>query len=294
MDSGRNYGAVREYRDDPESGFAPYRDQRSPFQSASNSNELASHLSDKISTNIFKINSNATTLERASKQIGTNKDSVQLRDRIHSSEQSTNFLIKETAEAFHSFSRNISSFKANKQQKLLFERLKADFKETVQRYNNLQKVAAQKAKSAVVLNSQQKQSKNLINWGEEDDKEELLKRQQQEEQYEQLQAQDALIDSDLSLLQEREERIRQLEGDILDINEIFRDLGALVHEQGEAIDTIEANVETAYSQVEQGNQQLEQAARYQRKSRKKLCILMLILVIIVAIIAVIIYVSMRK
>ncbi len=57
------------------------------------------------------------------------------------------------------------------------------------------------------------------------------------------------MDTDLALLQEREERIRQLESDILDVNEIFRDLGQLVHEQGETIDTIEANVEQAYNQV---------------------------------------------
>ncbi len=64
-----------------------------------------------------------------------------------------------------------------------------------------------------------------------------------------LQAQEVAVDTDLALLQEREERIRQLESDILDVNEIFRDLGALVHEQGETIDTIENNVEEAYNQV---------------------------------------------
>ena len=75
------------------------------------------------------------------------------------------------------------------------------------------------------------------------------------------QAQEIAIDSDLALMQEREQQIRQLESDILDINEIFRDLGTLVHEQGEQIDSIENNVEQAYNQVEAGNEQLTQAAR---------------------------------
>ncbi len=62
-------------------------------------------------------------------------------------------------------------------------------------------------------------------------------------------------------MQEREQQIRQLESDILDINEIFKDLGTLVHEQGEMIDNIEDNVEQAYNQVEAGNEQLSQAAK---------------------------------
>ena len=37
--------------------------------------------------------------------IGTAKDSIKLRDRIHSSEQSTNYLIKETAQAFHQYAQ---------------------------------------------------------------------------------------------------------------------------------------------------------------------------------------------
>lgn len=34
---------------------------------------------------------------------------------------------------------------------------------------------------------------------------------------------------------EREERVRQLEGDIIDINEIMRDLSSMVVEQGQII-----------------------------------------------------------
>ena len=39
----------------------------------------------------------------------------------------------------------------NKPQKLMFDRLKAEFKDTVTRYNKLQKDVAQKVKSSVVL-----------------------------------------------------------------------------------------------------------------------------------------------
>lgn len=37
------------------------------------------------------------------------------------------------------------------------------------------------------------------------------------------------------LLLEREDRIKRIEGDILDVNQIMRELAALVHQQGDTI-----------------------------------------------------------
>ncbi|KAH9518851.1 Syntaxin-16 [Bulinus truncatus] len=72
--------------------------------------------------------------------------------------------------------------------------------------------------------------------------------------------------------------------DILDVNEIFRELGALVHTQGEVLDTIDSNVERAYTNVESGRDQLIKAAEYQRKSRKKMCCLIVILLVVAVIV----------
>lgn len=63
----------------------------------------------------------------------------------------------------------------------------------------------------------------------------------------------------------------------------------MIHEQGDVIDSIEANVENAEVHVQQANQQLSRAADYQRKSRKTLCIIIFILVIGVLIIGLIIW-----
>lgn len=41
---------------------------------------------------------------------------------------------------------------------------------------------------------------------------------------------------------EREERVRQLEGDIIDINEIMRDLSSMVVEQGQMIGESKKNL----------------------------------------------------
>merc|ERR1712136_444627 len=90
-------------------------------------------------------------------------------------------------------------------------------------------------------------------------------------------------------LQERERSIRQLESDIVDVNTIFKDLATMVHEQGEIVDSIEANVESTTVRVHEGADQLRQAEMYKNKARKKKVILSVvgvtILVILIAIIA---------
>jgi syntaxin 7 len=46
------------------------------------------------------------------------------------------------------------------------------------------------------------------------------------------------------------------------VNEIYKKLGALVHEQGYMVDSIEANVEGASVFVQEGTEQLKRASHY--------------------------------
>jgi len=116
--------------------------------------------------------------------------------------------------------------------------------------------------------------KNLIEIEEGQSQEEQQRRQQMliQEEY------------DVEQLQERERAVRQLESDILDVNTIFKDLATLVHDQGEVIDSIEANVESTQVRVQEGTEQLRQAETYKNKARKKKFILAIILIIVLAII----------
>lgn len=84
-------------------------------------------------------------------------------------------------------------------------------------------------------------------------------------------------------LQQREQSMRQLESDIVDVNTIFKDLATMVHEQGDIVDSIENNIETTTVQVTTGAEQLRQAADYQSKARKKKIILAVLGLVILAI-----------
>ncbi len=75
-------------------------------------------------------------------------------------------------------------------------------------------------------------------------------------------------DFDLEQLREREQAIRQLEADIVDVNIIFKDLASMVHEQGEVVNSIEDHVDDASARVQEGTNHLQQAETY-RVSRHR-------------------------
>ncbi|XP_055899065.1 syntaxin-7-like [Biomphalaria glabrata] len=266
-----NYGTLKEYRDDPS-----YRDYR---------DDDVINLTEQIRSNIFKINNGANALERAMKNIGSERDSDQLRDKIHETSQTTNKIVQNTTQLL----RTSSTKKADKQQKIQLDLLRSNFQDAVERFQASQKKAAVKVKTAMTLGAPTR--KPLVSINEDYSRtasEESLQRTQV------LKEQQVVIEDDLTLIREREERIRQLEADILDVNEIFRDLGALVNAQGEVLDTIDNNVERAFVNVESGRDQLIKAADYQRKSRKKMCCLLVILLVIAIIVTIIVVVSVKS
>merc|ERR1712213_186286 len=104
------------------------------------------------------------------------------------------------------------------------------------------------------------------------------------QKYQQIQLQEHV---DLEQLQERQRAFNQLESDILDVNTIFKDLAMLVHDQGDMIDSIEANVESTHVTIQNGTEQLCHAENYQTRARKKkLCLgLTFVSIIIIILIA---------
>ncbi|KAL4224505.1 Syntaxin-7 [Mactra antiquata] len=270
----QGYGAVREYRDDP--NFGDYRDN----PGFSFDEDFST-----ITRNISSINNGANMIEKAAKLIGTDRDNGQAGDKIHQVSQDTAKTVQTTMKLL----KQLNSKKLDKTQRLQIDKVKNDYQESVQRFQSLQKKAADKVKTA---SKNVEKTKKPGGWLDDEDDEAMLVADDTRRQ--ELMAQEQVIDDDLALIREREEQIRELEGDILDVNEIFRDLGAMIYDQGEQIDTIEQNVEQAYTHVEEGRQQLSKASTYQKKSRKKLCCLVVILLVIAAIITLIVVLSVKK
>ncbi|KAE8277254.1 Syntaxin-12 Syntaxin-13 [Larimichthys crocea] len=168
-----------------------------------------------------------------------------------------------------------------RQQKLRKERLMNDFSAALNNFQVVQRRAAEKEKESVV---RARAGSRVM--GDGGSGNEQLVTFEKEDEWGQTQTQTeepSITEEDLEIIKERETNIRQLEADIMDVNQIFKDLAVMIHDQGEMIDSIEANVESAEVHVDRGAVQLQKAAYYQRKSRKRMCMLAMVLSLVLII-----------
>ncbi|XP_065158550.1 syntaxin-12 [Atheta coriaria] len=247
------------------------------FSGQSGSQDFA-NLCDEISNQIYKISQSWKTLEASYKRIGTAKDSEAFRDTIHETQLSANEAITVTKGKISIIS--IQARNVDKAQKLQLERLTESFKEVIARYSATQKKVADKLKSNFLVRANI-EYENVVENADQ------FQQQQQQQQV----LHDMAFENDMHL--DREMRIRQIEADVIDVNQIMRELGSLVHEQGQTIDTIENSIDYATGHVEEGAAQLLKASGYQSRYRRRLCILVFIATV-VAIILVAILVTQLK
>ena len=111
------------------------------------------------------------------------------------------------------------------------------------------------------------------------------------QQQSQLQEQDQVrlasqdeVDFQDSLIVERESEIRNIEQSVGELNELFRDVAHIVHEQGGQLDTIAGNVQNVATDTRHADLELRSANRYQKSARGKACCLLVILAIVLTII----------
>ncbi|KAM0725010.1 Syntaxin-12 [Formica fusca] len=262
----QNYGSTDQRVDVPEIGFSP--------------TELYS-LSENITTNIYTINTSWKTLERAYKNIGTSKDNQGLRDKVHVTQLSTNQVVTQTSKDIARLT--VLMRRGDKQQKLQIEKLTTDFKDALQRYSDMQKSIAEKMKRHILAIT------NLENSMDGEDAEETQRLLQVQEQH---RTTHRTLEFQQGLLLEREDRIKRIEGDILDVNQIMRELAALVHQQGDTIDTIDNHIENIHGNVELGAQELVKGSNYQSKFRRKVYILLLLAIIVAIVLTVILVIKL--
>lgn len=73
----------------------------------------------------------------------------------------------------------------------------------------------------------------------------------------------------------RDEEVSKIVKSIYDLNDIFKDLGQMVQEQGTVLDRIDYSIEQTQTRVSEVVRQLQKAEMYQRKNRKMCAILVL-------------------
>lgn len=172
------------------------------------------------------------------------------------------------------------------------EKLVKDFKEVIQKFAVCEQSALSKDRTTV---SQQRdrssfaEDKDRYEGNQDDERSRLV----YEDQHRNLSQMDAQIDYSSALIQEREEGIKEIEATMQEVNDIYRDLGTIVHEQGDMLDNIEANMSSVDHHVETGAKELVKANHYQKKTRNKMCCVLVIVVVVAAILTIVLVTKLK-
>uniref|UniRef100_T1IH79 t-SNARE coiled-coil homology domain-containing protein n=1 Tax=Strigamia maritima TaxID=126957 RepID=T1IH79_STRMM len=227
-------------------------------------------LSEQIGSSIQKISQNVTSLKRIVSQLGTGHESEKLTHELRHIQHYTNELAKDTRDRLQDLSalpmpQNSNDERMRRMQK---ERLTNDFSRILQTFQSMQREVKQKTKDSI--QQQKRQSDNGFFSDSHPSQLIQLESPVQNQSSIQMQMEDEV---QLELMREQEKAMHELETDIVTVNEIFRDLATMVHEQGEVVDSIEAQMESTSIHVTEANQQLVKARDYKFSlRRKKVCI----------------------
>jgi len=96
-----------------------------------------------------------------------------------------------------------------------------------------------------------------------------------------------------ALIHEREREIAGIQRQVVEVNEIFRDLGRMIAEQSPQIERIEGHISDVVGNVKIADSEVTEANELHKKSRNKLCFIALGLVVVVVIIVIIVVVVLK-
>ncbi|XP_057285805.1 t-SNARE domain-containing protein 1 isoform X3 [Pezoporus wallicus] len=256
---GSGFGSRNPFGGPSRQGYQPLATQIDPSE--------LQELFQETSANVFRINSNVTSLERSLRSLGTSNDTQELQDGLHATQQETNKTITTSTKAIKQLSEVVRG--SSRQEQLQLDRLKNQLSDAIQRYGVVQKKIAEKSKALLPTGQRSTKQSPKTPFSDLRDDEKIFNggegMWQNQNQDKALLSE--ITEEDLEAIRQREEAVQQIESDMLDVNQIIKDLASMVHEQGDTIDSIEANIETASSNVESANEQLAKASQHQGKRR---------------------------
>ncbi|KAJ1194553.1 hypothetical protein NDU88_003841 [Pleurodeles waltl] len=180
----------------------------------------------------------------------------------HATQQETNKTITTSTKAIKQLSEVVRG--SSRQDRLQLDRLKNQLSDAIQRYGAVQKKIAEKSKSLLPTGQRSSKQSPRTPFSDLADDEKIFnggdgtwQAQNQEQAF-----LSEITEEDLEVIRQREEALQQIESDMLDVNQIIKELASMVYEQGDTIDSIEANIETASSNVDSANEQLARASQH--------------------------------
>ncbi|CAL0332919.1 unnamed protein product [Lupinus luteus] len=230
------------------------------FQSASNPSPRRNQSpSQAIAAGIFQTNTAVATFRRLVDSVGTVKDTPEHRQKLHNARQKILQLVKDTSAKLKSLTESDRYAHANPNQKIEDAKLARDFQTTLQEFHKVQQLASQRestytpAAPPLPTSSGAGEDLGLV----DQESQPFIKEQKRQEI--------VLLDNEVSfneaVIDEREQGIREIEEQIGQAKEIFKDLAVLVHEQGAVTDGFQSNIDASAGATTQAKVQLSKASK---------------------------------
>ncbi|RDY11691.1 Syntaxin-22 [Mucuna pruriens] len=213
--------------------------------------------SQAVAAGIFQINTAVATFRRLVDAVGTVKDTPEHRQKLHNTRQRILQLVKETSAKLKSLTESDRDANANASKKIEDAKLARDFQTILQEFQKVQQLASERESTYTPATPSLPTSSHS---GEESvgidvESQPFIREQKRQEIL--------LLDNEISfneaMIEEREHGIREVEEQIGQVNEIFKDLAVLVHDQGVIIDDIQSNIDASAGATIQARVQLAKA-----------------------------------
>ncbi|XP_063673496.1 t-SNARE domain-containing protein 1 isoform X25 [Pan troglodytes] len=190
----------------------------------------------EMSANVFRINSSVTSLERSLQSLGTPSDTQELRDSLHTAQQETNKTIAASASSVKQMAELLRSSCPERlqQERPQLDRLKTQLSDAIQCYGVVQKKIAEKSRALLPMAQRGSKQSPQAPFAELADEKVFNGSDNMWQGQEQALLPD-ITEEDLEAIRLREEAILQMESNLLDVNQIIKDLASMVSEQGEAV-----------------------------------------------------------
>lgn len=243
-------------------------------------------LYNSISGYLQKLTKNVSEIEFLVQKIGTPDDSEKVRVTFHQLQRNTNELAKDSNKTLKDLMMVEASTQSEQaMQKQRKTSIAQDYVAIMNRFQAAQKSGASREKDSL----DRVRSSTRMGYDAFESHQQSPTDQRRSGQLLQIEQ-----DVNIEVLAERESQIRRLENDILDVNQIFKDVSALIHEQGGMVESIEDSLSTVRNEVETAREQLQKAVINQRSARKKKFIIACVCVAIALLLILILVLIFRQ
>ncbi|GMH09114.1 hypothetical protein Nepgr_010954 [Nepenthes gracilis] len=240
--------------------------------------------SQAVAAGIFQVNTAVSTFQRLVNTLGTPKDTLELRERLHKTRLHVGQLVKDTSAKLKEASETDLHSEVSASKKIADAKLAKDFQSVLKEFQKAQRLAAQRETTYAPFVP-----------GYNDNGEEIRLAQSCEQQVLRLESRREevqFLENELvfneAIIEEREQGIQEIQQQIGEVNEIFKDLAVLVHDQGVLIDDISSNIESSHVATLQGTTHLAKASKTQKSSSSLVCLLLVIFGIILLIVIIVV------